>query len=81
MKHFNELIKEHVDFHFVLVLVAIFGTAGFLSLQFTDANTEFEIMGASMYSVVRTQGGDEKENISINHELDELQDSLDELTF
>lgn len=81
MKHFIELIHKHIDFHFALAVIAIFGTAGFLSLQFNDANTEFDTLNASMYSVVKNQGNDLRANVSINYELDELEKSLDALIF
>ncbi|MEK7076352.1 MAG: hypothetical protein AAB941_01685 [Patescibacteria group bacterium] len=81
MKYFLELISKHIDFHFALALIAILGTAGSLFLQFNEANTEFEILNASMYSVVKNQGNDLRENMSINQELDELEKSLDGLKF
>lgn len=79
MKHFTELIQKHVDFHLALAIIAIFGTAGFLSLQFNNANSEFDTLNASMYSVVKNQGLDLRENASLNYELDELEKSLDAL--
>lgn len=79
MKHFFELIGKHVDFHFSLALVVIFGTAGSLYLQFNEANTELDTLNASTYSVVRSQKRDSMENASLNHELDELEKLLDTL--
>mgnify|MGYP001592542664 CR=1 FL=1 len=79
MKHFLELIGKHIDFHFALALIAIFGTAGSLYLQFTDANTEFDTLNASIYSVVKNQGNDLRESASIKYELDQMEKSLDAL--
>ena len=70
---------KYIDFHFALALIAIFGTVASLYLQFSKANTEFDTLNASMYSVVKTQGNNLRENMSINHELDELEKSLDAL--
>lgn len=70
---------KYIDFHFALALIAIFGTAGSLYLQFNEANTEFDILNASVYSVVRSRGSDLRESASINKELDELEKSLDSL--
>lgn len=79
MKYIGELTGKHIDFHFALALIAIFGTAGSLYLQFNEANTEFDILNASMYSIVRNQGSDLRESASLNQELDELEKSLDAL--
>ncbi len=81
MKHAWELIGKHVDFHFSLALIAIVGTAVSLYLQFSDAGTEFDTLNASMYSVIRSQGRDLRDNTSLNHELDEVGRSLDNLNF
>jgi len=70
---------KHIDFHFALALIAIFGTAMSLYLQFSEANTEFDILDASVYSVIQSQGSELRESMSINQELDELEKSLDEL--
>jgi len=79
MKNIWEFIGKHIDFHFVLALIAILGTAGSLYLQFNEANTEFDTLNASMYSVVKNQGNDPRESASLNYELDELEKSLDAL--
>ena len=79
MKHIGELIGKYIDFHFALALIAIFGTAGSLYLQFNETNIEFDILNASMYSVVKNQGNDLRENVSLNYELDKLEKSLDAL--
>ena len=79
MKHFIELLEKHIDFHFALALIAIFGTAGSLYLQFSEANSEFETLNASAYSIFRSQGDDFKINVSLNQELEELEKSLDSL--
>lgn len=81
MSHFLDLLKKHVDFHFSLALIAILGTAGSVCLQFKEANDEFDALNASMYSVVRSQGSDLRDDIFISHELDELAKSLDGLKF
>ena len=72
---------KYVDFHFVLALIAILGTAGSLYLQFNETNTEIDTINASMYSVIRSQGSDLRESVAINQELDELGKSLDDLNF
>lgn len=77
MKYIGELINKHIDFHFTLALTAILGTAVSLHLQFNEANIEFDILNASMYSVVKNQGNDLRENAFLNYELDELEKSLD----
>ncbi len=79
MNNFLNLLEKHIDFHFALAIIAILGTAGSLALQFNEANSEFETLNASAYSIFRTQGSDLKENISLNQELDELEKSLDTL--
>lgn len=79
MNNFINLLEKHIDFHFALALIAIFGTAGSLYLQFNEANSEFETLNASAYSIFRSQGADSRENISLNQELDELEKSLDAL--
>ena len=81
MKHIAELIGKHIDFHFTLALIAIFGVAGSLYLQFSEADTEFNILDASMSSVVKTQDRDLRESISINQDLNQLEKSLDGLNF
>ncbi|OGN01225.1 MAG: hypothetical protein A3I26_02080 [Candidatus Yanofskybacteria bacterium RIFCSPLOWO2_02_FULL_43_10] len=80
MKHISEFIDKHVDFNFALAIIAILGTAGSLYLQFSEANTEFDTLNASMHTVIRGQErGVLRENASINNELDELGKSLDML--
>ncbi len=79
MKYLSELIQKHIDFHFALALIAILGTAGSLYLQFNEANTEFDTLNASMYSMVKNQGSDLRESASLNYELNELEKSLDGL--
>lgn len=79
MNNFINLLEKHIDFHFTLALIAIFGTVGSLYLQFNEANSEFEILNASAYSIFRSQGSDLRENLSLNQELDELEKSLDTL--
>ena len=76
---YYNLTMKHIDFHFALALIAIFGTAMSLYLQFSEANTEFDILDASVYSVIQSQGSELRESMSINQELDELEKSLDEL--
>ncbi len=79
MKHFFELIDKYVDFHLALAVVAILGTAASLYLQFSEANTEFDTLNASTYSVIRSRGRDMRDNVSINRELDDVDKSLDAL--
>ena len=79
MDYIGEFIEKHIDFHFALALIAILGTAGALYFQLNEANTEFDTLNASMYSVVRNQESDFRENESFNQELDELEKSLDML--
>ena len=81
MKHLFNMLEKHIDFNFALALIAIFGTAASLYLQFSQANVEFDTLNGSMYSIVRSQGSNMKENISLNQELDELEKSLDDLNF
>ncbi len=81
MNYFDQLIGRHIDFHLALALIAIVGVATSLYLQFGEANTEFDTLNASMYSVVQSQGRDARDNASLNHELDELEKSLDNLNF
>jgi len=76
---YYNLTMKHIDFHFALALIAIFGTAMSLYLQFSTANTEFDTLNASMYSIVKNQGNDLRESTSINYELDEIEKSLDML--
>ncbi len=79
MKYLADLLEKHIDFHFSLALIAIFGTAMSLYLQFSAANTEFDTLNASVYSVVKNQGNNLRENASLNYELDEIEKSLDAL--
>ncbi|HEY4474591.1 MAG TPA: hypothetical protein VJC06_01565 [Candidatus Paceibacterota bacterium] len=79
MKHFFETLEKYIDFHFALALIAIFGTAGSLYLQLDEANSEFDALNASTYSVVRSRSNDARENSTLNSELDELGKSLDDL--
>ena len=72
---------KHIDFHFTLALIAVFGIAGFLGIQLNNANAEFDTLNASMYSVVRSQERDLRENGSFEQELNELGKSLDDLKF
>lgn len=81
MVYIGELIERHIDFHFALALIAIFGTAGSLYFQFNEANTEFGTLNASIYSIVRKQGIDFREDVFIDQELDELEKSLDGFKF
>ncbi len=81
MKYFINLLEKHIDFPFALALIAIFGTAGFLSLQFKTANTEFTTLDASMYSVVRSQPADDREEAALNNQLEQLEKDLDALNF
>lgn len=79
MKYFVDLLEKHIDFHFALALIAILGTVGSLYLQLSEANTEFDTINASIYSVVKNQGQDLRENVILDQELDELEKSLDDL--
>ncbi len=81
MNYFDELIGRHVDFHLALALVAIAGTAVSLYLQFSMASAEFETLNASIYSVVRSQSREARDNASLSRELDEVGKSLDGLNF
>jgi len=72
---------KHIDFHFSLALVAILATAGSLYLELNKANTEFEILNASTYSIVQDQPRDSRNDTSMELELDELGKSLDSLKF
>ena len=79
MGYIGELIEKYIDFHFALALIAILGTAGALYFQLDEANTEFDTLNASMYSIVRNQESDFRENASFGQELDELEESLNAL--
>lgn len=81
MKNFVDLLGKHIDFNFALAIIVILGTAGSLYLQFNEADNEFNTLNGSMYSVVRSEGIDSKENDFFNHELDKLGESLDNLKF
>ncbi len=81
MKHLRDLLAKHIDFHFALALIAIFGTAVSLYLQFNAASTEFYTLNASMYSIVRSQGRDLRDDVSLNNELDKVDRLLDNLSF
>lgn len=73
-------MDKHIDFHFALAVVVIFGVAGFLSLQFGQANTEFDTLDASIYSVVQSQKTmDDRESAALNHRLDQIENELDAL--
>lgn len=72
---------KYIDFHFTLAIVAILATAGSLYLELNKANTEFEILNASTYSIIKNQSRDSMENASLDLELDELGKSLDGLNF
>lgn len=79
MNNFINLLEKHIDFHFALALIAILGTTGSLYIQFNEANSEFETLNASAYSIFRSQGSDLREDLYLSQELDELEKSLDEL--
>ena len=79
MKYLIDLLEKHIDFHFALAIIAILGTAASLYLQFNEANIGFDILDASVYSVIQSHGSELRESVSINQELDELGKSLDEL--
>lgn len=80
MKNVFELIGKHIDFHFVLALIAIFGTAGSLYLQFAQADVEFETLNGSMYAVVRNQKTiDDREDAVLNRQIDQIENELDML--
>ncbi len=72
-------IGELIDFHFALALIAIFGVAGSLYLQFGQANLEFDTLNSSIYSVVHGWDSDTKENVSINYQLDQLEKEFEAL--
>jgi len=72
---------KYVDFHFSLALIAIFATAGSLYLELDKANTEFEVLNASTYSIIQDQSRSLMEDASMDIELDELGKSLDGLNF
>ncbi len=80
MKNIFELIGKHIDFHFVLALIAIFGTAGSLYLQFAQADVEFETLNGSMYSIIRNQKTmDDREDLVFNHQLNQIENELEAL--
>ena len=80
MKNILEFVGKHVDFHFVLALVVIFGTAGSLYLQFAQANVEFEILNGSMSSVIRIQKTmADRESTVLNHQLEQIENELNAL--
>ena len=79
MKDFAALLKKHIDFHFALALIAVFGTAASLFLQFSQANTEFDILNGSIYSVVRSRESDSEKDAVLHRELENLEKALDEL--
>lgn len=82
MKYIGELIIKNVDFYFALALIAIFGTASSLYLQFAQANTEFDTLNALMYSTVQSQKTmDDRESATLHHQLDQLENELDALNF
>lgn len=73
MKH----IGEFIDFHFSLALIAVFGMTSFLYLQFDQADLEFDTLNSSIYSVVHGQDPDTKENITLNQQLDQLENEFE----
>lgn len=80
MKYFLGLLEKHIDFHFALALIAIFGTAGSLYLQFDEANVEFEILNGSMSSIIRNQKTiDNRESDVLNQQLDQIENELNSL--
>lgn len=81
MKNFVAFLGKHIDFNFSLAIIVVLGTAGSLYFQFNEADNEFSILNGSMYSVVRSEGIDVKENDFFNNELDKLEESLDAFKF
>ncbi len=70
---------KYIDFHFALALIAIFATAGSLYLELKEANSEFDILDASMYSVIQSQSFDNRESSTLINQLDQLEESLNDL--
>ena len=79
MDYFDKLLQKHIDFHFALALVAIFGTAWSVYLQFGQANIEFDTLSGSMSSFVHNGDADSRENAALNQELNNLEQQLKEL--
>ncbi len=79
LENFGKLIQKHIDFHFALALVAIFGTTASLYLQFSQADLDFDTLTSSIYSVVHSRDQDLRENISLNYQLDQLEKEFDQL--
>ena len=79
MKNFFSMLGDGIDFNFVLAIIAILGTAGFLHLQLSTANTEFETLNASMHSAIRNQSVDEREDSVLNDQLNQLEKELNSL--
>ena len=70
-----------VDFYFALAMIAIFGTAASLFLQFEEAGYEYESLSSSMAPLVRksNNAGNINETLRLNQELDELEQQLETL--
>ena len=79
MKNLGDMLSKYIDFYFALALVAIFGIAGSLYLQFRDADIEFATLNGSLYPLVRSHGAEERETVNLNEELDKLEKTLEAL--
>ncbi len=81
MKEFLGLLEKYVDFHFVVAIVVILGTAGSLSLQFNEANTEFDMINASAYSLIKNRPSSNVSEEFLISDLELIDKELSELNF
>lgn len=74
---------KKLDFHFVLAMIAIFGSAASLYFQLQDAGYEYETLTSSMAPVIRdsNNASDINATIQLNQELNDLEVRLEALTF
>lgn len=75
-------LDYEIDFHFVLAMIAILGSAASLFLQFQDASFEHESLTSSMLPIIRNKNEayNINETLLLNQELDKLEDELEALT-
>ena len=67
-----------LDFYFALALIALFGSAASLTLEFQNAGYEYENLSGSLAPLVRTHNdaSDINEALNIQAELDDLEQQL-----
>lgn len=70
-----------LDFYFILAIIAIFGSAASVFLQFQEASYEYELLSSSLASLVRNRSGvgNINETLRLNEELNALELELESL--